>query len=62
MNVSLTEKEKTIMIDKSHNVIILSISDKVILEVLKEKMVADVWSKLEGLYMTKYLVNRLYLK
>lgn len=62
MNVSLTKKENTMMIEKTHNIIILSLGDKVLRKVSKEKIAAGVWRKLEGLYMTKYLVNHLYLK
>lgn len=62
MDVSLMQKEKTTMIEKAHNAIRLSLGDKVIWKVLKDKTITGVWSKLEGLYMTKSLVNRLYLK
>lgn len=62
MDVSLTEKENTTMIEKYHIAIILSLGDKVLRQVSKKKTVVGVWSKLEVLYMTKSLVNRLYLK
>lgn len=61
MDVALTDNEKTMMIEKIHNVIILSLSDKVLRQVSKEKTVAWIWVKLEDLCMTKSLVNRLYL-
>ena len=48
--------------EKAHSTIILSLKDRVLREVLKEKTTAGSWAKLEGLYMTKSLVNRLYLK
>ena len=48
--------------EKAHSVIILSLGDKVLRKVSKEKIVARVWSSLESLYMTKSLVNCLYLK
>ena len=60
MDVSITKK-KTV-IEKNHNAIILSIGDKVLRHVSKEKTAAGVWSKLEGLYMTIFLANRIYLK
>lgn len=60
MDVTLTEREK--MIEKAHNAIILSLSDKLLRQVSKEKTTTNVWNKLEGLYMTKSLVNRMYLK
>lgn len=61
MDASLAEKEKMTMIEKSNNVIILSLGDKVFEQVSKEKTITSVWSKLEGFYMTKSLVNRVYL-
>ncbi|RZC24262.1 putative LRR receptor-like serine/threonine-protein kinase [Glycine soja] len=36
--------------------------DKVMREISKEKTAATIWLKLENLYMTKSLVNRLFLK
>lgn len=36
--------------------------DKFLLQVSKEKTTTSLWTKLKGLYMTKPLVNRLYLK
>lgn len=62
MNVGITEKEKMMMIEKAHNIIILSLYDKVLRHVSKDKTTTGVWSKLEGLYMTKSLINRLFLK
>ena len=53
MDDALTEKEKTTMIEKAHNAIMLSLGDKVLRQVSKEKTTAGVWTKLEGLYMTK---------
>ena len=41
------------MLERAHSAIILSLGDKVLREVAKEKSAADVWSKLENLYMTK---------
>ncbi|KAH9782240.1 hypothetical protein KPL71_008811 [Citrus sinensis] len=47
---------------KARSTIILSLGDSVIREVVKEKTVAGLWAKLEQLYMTKSLANRLYIK
>ncbi|KAH9687012.1 hypothetical protein KPL70_014605 [Citrus sinensis] len=47
---------------KARSTIILSLGDSVIREVAKEKTVADLWAKLEKIYMTKSLANRLYIK
>ena len=40
----------------------LSLADKVLREVSRETTAAGVWAKLESLYMTKSLANRLYMK
>lgn len=40
----------------------MSLGDFVIREVAKEKTVVELWAKLENLYMTKFLANRLYIK
>lgn len=58
---TLTDKEKDIL-EKAHSAIILSLGDRVLREVTKEATAAGVWAKLESLYMTKSLANRLYLK
>ena len=58
----LTEKEKVDMLEKAHSALILSLGDKVLREVSKETSASGVWSKLESLYMTKSLANRLFLK
>ena len=47
---------------KARSTIILSLGDSIIREVAKEKIVAGLWAKLENLYMTKSLANRLYIK
>ena len=62
MDAALTEREKTAMIGKAHSAILLSLGDKVLRQVSKETMASGLWVKLESLYMTKSLVNRLYLK
>ena len=59
---SMVVVDKKALLEKFHNVIILSLGDKVLRQVSKEKTAARVWEKLKGLYMTKSLVNRLYLK
>ncbi|KAK9078793.1 hypothetical protein SSX86_002851 [Deinandra increscens subsp. villosa] len=47
---------------KAKSAIILSLGDKVLREVSREASAASMWSKLENLYMTKSLANRMYLK
>ena len=59
---TLTDKEKKEMMSKAHSLIILSLGDEVLREVAGETTAAGVWLKLEGLYMTKSLTNKLYLK
>lgn len=59
---SLSTIEKKDMLDKAHSTLILSLADKVLREVSKEKTAAAVWHKLENLYMTKSLATRLHLK
>ncbi|GJZ92742.1 retrovirus-related pol polyprotein from transposon TNT 1-94 [Tanacetum coccineum] len=47
---------------KAHNAMILCLGNKVLREVTGETTATGVWSKLETLYMTKSLANKLYLK
>lgn len=47
---------------KAHSAVILCLGNKVIREVTGEMTAAGVWTKLESLYMTKSLANKLYLK
>ena len=47
---------------KAHSAMILCLGNKVLREVTGEKTATGVWSKLETLYMTKSLANKLYLK
>ncbi|GJU50579.1 hypothetical protein Tco_1220134 [Tanacetum coccineum] len=53
---------KALLNKKSHSTVILCLGNKVLREVTEEKTAAGVWSKLETLYMTKSLANKLYLK
>lgn len=57
----LTEEEKSNIMEKAHSSIILSLGDKALREVSREKTAQDVCTKLEQLYMNKPLANRLYL-
>ena len=58
----MQEKEKTELLEKAHGAIILSLGDTVLREVAKAKSVAELWLKLESLYMTKSLAIRLHKK
>lgn len=59
---SKTSEELAEINKKAISTIIFSLGDSVIREVAKEKTVAGLWAKLESLYMTKSLENRLYIK
>lgn len=48
--------------ERAYSTLILSLSDRVLWEVSKEETAADIWAKLESLYMAKSLTNRLHLK
>jgi len=50
--------ENSEMDGKSLSVIILCLADKVLREVAKEKSAADIWTKLDKLYMTKSLAHK----
>ena len=57
---SAEEKEDTL--NRAHSAIMLSLSDEVLREMENETIAAGLWLKLESIYMTKSLTNRLYLK
>nr|GEX35398.1 hypothetical protein [Tanacetum cinerariifolium]GEX38142.1 hypothetical protein [Tanacetum cinerariifolium] len=64
---TMTDADKTAALNmdiykKAHNALLLCLDNKVLREVNKEDSVAGVWLKLETLYMTKSLANKLYLK
>ncbi|KAL8498052.1 hypothetical protein ACS0TY_021402 [Phlomoides rotata] len=60
---SFISREKKVEInEKAHSAIILCLGDKPLREVSKEKTVIDVWKKLESLYQTKSVSNKLYVK
>jgi hypothetical protein len=48
--------------EKALSVLHLSLSPDVLLEVINAKTAAELWKKLEELYMTKSLANKLRLK
>jgi len=47
---------------KAANTIQLSLADEVMCNVIAEETTTGLWSKLETLYTTKSLSNKLYLK
>ena len=62
MSSSLSDKERAEMAKNARNTIILSLGDQILRKVIKETTAAGMWAKLEQLYMTKSLPNRIYLK
>uniref|UniRef100_A0A803Q7I1 AAA+ ATPase domain-containing protein n=1 Tax=Cannabis sativa TaxID=3483 RepID=A0A803Q7I1_CANSA len=58
----MTEKEKTKMLKKAHNAMVLNLWDKVLCEVSKEKTTFGFWKKSKSLCMTNLLANSLFLK
>ncbi|GKE52109.1 hypothetical protein Tco_1487265 [Tanacetum coccineum] len=60
--IDIEAQAKAELNKKAHSAMILCLGNKVLREVTGEKTAAGVWSKLETLYMTKSLANKLYLK
>ncbi|KAL8470623.1 hypothetical protein ACS0TY_033249 [Phlomoides rotata] len=59
---SVTAAKRIEIGEKAHSAIILCLGDKPLREVSKEKTAIDVWRKLESLYQTKSVPNKLYVK
>ncbi|KAK0588992.1 hypothetical protein LWI29_008208 [Acer saccharum] len=59
---SLNDEQKSDMLEMALVTIILNLSDNVLREVNDETTAYGVWNKLESLYMTKSLTNKIYLK
>ena len=59
---TMTEEQWDEMDEKALSAIQLCLSREVLREVINEKTATDIWSKLESLYMTKSLTNKLRLK
>ncbi|KAL8491997.1 hypothetical protein ACS0TY_023557 [Phlomoides rotata] len=59
---SATAAKKAEINEKAHIAIILCLGDKPLREVCKEKTAIEVWRKLESLYQTKSVSNKLYVK
>ena len=60
--VMMNAEEKSDVMELAYSTLILYLGDKVMREVAKETTAAGIWSKLESLYMTKSITNRIYLK
>ena len=50
------------MIERAYSAILLRLGDRVLRKVADKTTAPGLWSKLESLYMTKSLTNRLYMK
>ena len=59
---SMTEDEWDEMDDRALSAIRLCLADDVLFNIVSEKTATGLWSKLEKLYMTKSLTNRILLK
>ncbi|CAL1376211.1 unnamed protein product [Linum trigynum] len=59
---SIDEEEWITLEEKAHSTILLCLADDIITEVAIEKTAAGLWLKLESLYMTKSLTNKLHMK
>ncbi|GKV16510.1 hypothetical protein SLEP1_g27143 [Rubroshorea leprosula] len=59
---TLPEEKKIDLKERALSAIQLSLSDEVLGEVAEENSASALWSKLEALYLTKSVSNRLYLK
>ncbi|KAJ4715305.1 Retrovirus-related Pol polyprotein from transposon TNT 1-94 [Melia azedarach] len=57
-----TTAEMAVLEEKAHSTIMLCLADDIITEVAEEETAQGLWVKLEGLYMTKSLTNKLLLK
>ena len=58
----MTDEQWEEMEETALSIIQLCLSQEVLREVINEKSAASIWSKLESLYMTKSLANKLRLK
>ncbi|GJT74021.1 retrovirus-related pol polyprotein from transposon TNT 1-94 [Tanacetum coccineum] len=61
-DVDKTTALKRDVYKKAHSALLFCLDNKVLREVNKEDSAVSVWLKLETLYMTKSLANKLYLK
>ncbi|TXG72685.1 hypothetical protein EZV62_001264 [Acer yangbiense] len=59
---SMNDEQKNDMLEMTLGTIILNLSDNVLREVNDETTACNVWKKLESLYMTKSLTNKIRLK
>lgn len=60
--MNLEDAEMTTLEEKTHLSIMLCLADDSITEVAEEEIATGLWLKLESLYMTNSLTNKLLLK
>ena len=58
----MKEEDKEDLMERAHSGILLCLGDGALQKVADETTVSGLWLKLECLYMTKSLTNRLYMK
>ena len=54
--------EMAVLEEKTHSTIMVCLEDDIITEVAEEETASGLWLKLESLYMTKFLTNKLMMK
>ena len=59
---TLTTSQREEIELNAYGTLILNMSDNVIRQVLEEETSYKIWKKLESLYATKYLSNKMYLR
>jgi len=59
---TMSDADKAEALEMAYSTLILHLSDKVLREVSSETTAAGIWLKLESLYITKSLANKVYLK
>ena len=55
LDVTMAKKDNKALLENDHSTIVLSFGDKVLRQISKEAMQWRLWTKLESLYMTRYL-------
>jgi hypothetical protein len=60
--VTITDNDWDEMDERALSSIHLCLADDVMFNIVSEKTVAGLWMKMESLYMTKSLMNKMFLK
>ncbi|PON96088.1 hypothetical protein TorRG33x02_080180, partial [Trema orientale] len=59
---TMKPSEKEELLETAYSLLILNLADNVLRQVDEQDTAAKVWSKLDSLYLTKTLSNKIYLK